>query len=403
MGEDWNLPELSETMTVTLAATDSYGKETTKDITLTMVDTSSPVFKINNIDVTTYTHSLYMSDTSTLQTLIDSIVVTDAYDGDLTASIVVPSFPSFDVPGSTDMIITCTDPQGNASSLVITVNVIDDIAPVINGATKVVKGLTATLTLSDITSELTATDNIDGILSVEVVSDGYTGNSGNIGSYVVQYKATDSSGNITYHEVRVWVVDNQAPAWVYNDFFVEVTPGETMTRTELVSLLQAAGMIGSDISYTVTFVTDEYTDHEDIEGAYQVTMNVVYEDGSEDNITVELTVPEDVDDDVIVVEPEEELTGFQKTVEWFKARWQNVKDGWTWVKNAGVWVYDNGLKPTWEFFFGSDDDIDTPDAYTTTEEMSSTTTTEHQVDATSDNITAEDLPGGTTESPFNYL
>lgn len=407
MGEEWSLPNLGESMTVTLEATDNYGKTTTKDITVTMIDTSDPVFEIDNIEVSTYTHNVYMSDTSTLQTLIDSIVVTDAYDGDLTASIVVPAFPSFSVPGSTDITITCTDPQDNTSSLVLTVNVVDDIEPVINGATKVVKGITAVLTVSDITAELTATDNIDGMLTVEVVSDGYTGNSANIGSYVIQYKATDTAGNIAYHEVRVWVIDNQAPAWVYNDFFVEVTPGEIMTRTELVSLLQAAGMIGDDISYTVTFVTDEYTGYEDIEGAYQVTMNIVYEDGSEDNITVELTVPEDVnDDDVIVVEPEEELTGLQKAIRWVKNAgidvWNFIKTCGNGIKDGSVWVYDHILKPAWEFVFGApDDDTDIP-VYTTTESEVTTTTTDQQLNVTT-TITAEDIPGGSTESPYNYL
>lgn len=394
---EWTLPGMGESMTVTLSATDNYGKEITKAITLTVVDSSQPVFKIDNIDVVTYTHNLYMSDTTTLQTLIDSIVISDEYDGDLTVAIIVPSFPSFAVPGTNNITLTCTDPQGNASSLIITVNVIDDIAPVVNGSTKVVKGLTSTLAISDITAELTATDNVDGIISVEVVADGYTGNNSIIGSYVVQYRATDSSGNVTLHEVRVWVVDNQAPAWILNDYFVNLVENTTMSRTELVALLQDAGMIGSDISYTVTFVSDEYVDHEDISGAYDVVMNITYEDGSEEVISVQLNVPEAAEiDDVIEVEAEVSTTGFIKA-------WNSVKtffgNAWNGIKSIGnaiwsgaKWSYNNLLKPVWEFFFEPDEDL-TPDEYTTTEDIVD------EVDNTSE-VTAEDLPDVTVTTPI---
>lgn len=388
---NYNTPALG-TFTLTLSATDSMGAETLKSVSVNVEDTTAGTFKIDNIPVTTYTHILNMSDTSTLQTLIDSIVVYDTWHGDITSNMVVPAFPSFAVPGSTDMTLTCDDGSGNIATLVLTVVVTDDIAPVINGATKIVKGLTGTLTLSNVTAELTATDNVDGIITVEVVSDGYTGNSSVLGSYIIQYKATDSSGNISYHDVRVWVVDNQVPVWVLNDFFVNITANQAMTRTELVSLLQASGMIGSDISYTVTFVTDEYSGNEAIEGAYSVVMNVVYEDGSEDSISVQLNVPDLTDDDTIVVEQEEDLTGFQKAIEWIKTawsnigqwfsnRWQNIKDGFNWVKN-NVWI------PVRDFFTKVDEDPDIP-VYTTTEVDTQTTTTE-----------VVTLPGGATTDPI---
>ncbi|MBI9009635.1 MAG: hypothetical protein JEZ05_06345 [Tenericutes bacterium] len=395
------IPTLGSSFTVTLTVTDSNYGTTTKDITVHMVDSTQPIFKVDNIETSTYTLNVFMSNTDALQTFIDSIVATDLYDGILTSSIVIPELPSFITPHTTTMTLTCEDPQGNSSTLVLNVNVIDDIAPVINGATKIVKGITATLTLSDITAALSSTDNIDGILNVEVVTDGYTGNSGNLGSYVVQYKATDSSGNIAYHDVRVWVVDNQAPVWILNDFFVNITANQAMARTELVSLLQASGMIGSDISYTVTFLTDEYSGNESIEGAYQVMMNVTYEDGSEDTISVQLNVPEVEDDsDVIVVTPDEPMTGLQKTIQWVKTAASN---GWNFIKSIGngiktgaVWTYDHLLKPAWDFIFTKDTTDDIP-VYTTdpVDNIANTGTT---------TLTPTQLPDvTTTESPFNQV
>jgi hypothetical protein len=339
--------------TFVLSATDSFGIETTKTITVNLVDTTPGVFKIDGIQASTYNHTVNMSDTTSLQALIDSITVTDAYDGNITTDMVIPTYPSFEVPGTSDLTLSVTDSSGNTSTLVITVTVADDIPPVVNGATKIVKGLTETLTLSDIFAELTVSDNVDSNLSLDLISDTYTGNSSNVGSYLVKYKATDTAGNITYHDVRVWVVDNQAPAWIINDYFVNLGINESMTRAELVSLLQSAGMIGSDISYTVTFLSDEYSGNEEIEGAYSVVMNITYENGSEEQIAVQMNVPEPVSDDVITVEPEENLTGFQKL-------WNGITDfgnkAWNIIK--AIWNFGTDvLGGVWDFFFERDANV----------------------------------------------
>ncbi len=391
---DWMSSPTIGSHSMYVVAYDHLGKESVLEVTVNVSDMSPALFKIDGIDTSSYNQSVYMSDTTSLQSLIDNITAIDGVDGDITSNMVVPDFPDFGIPGTTVLNITVTDSAGNEATLPITVTVIDDIAPIVNGATKVVKGITATLTISDITAELNATDNVDGIISVDLVSDGYSGNSSILGSYVVQYKATDSAGNVTYHDVRVWVVDNQAPAWVFNDYFVNLGVNQSMSRTELVSLLQSAGMIGSDISYTVTFVTDEYSGNEEIAGAYQVTMNVVYDDGSEESITVQLNVPENNNDDVIVVDPEPDRTPLgefiHNSIEWSKTAWSNIKNVGESLLNGIEWTYDHILKPVWEFVFVKNNG-DTIPEYTTTE-ISTTDTT----------ITTEST-SYTTSSPLQNL
>lgn len=374
----WNYasPTLG-TFNLVLRATDSNGKYTLKTVPVTVRDTTIPVFKINNIAVTSYAITVNMSNTSTLQALIDSIVITDAYYGTITASKVVPSLPSLTIPATTNMTITCTDASGNVGSLVLTVTVVDDVLPVINGPIKVVKGRTATMVTADITALLGAVDNVSGVLPVVVVTDGYSGNMQTIGSYLIQYKATDSAGNIRYHDVRIWVVDNVAPVWVFDDYFINMGVDESMTRTELIALLQASGMLANDLSYTVTFLTDEYTGNELIEGAYNVVMRITYANGSQSDISVQLSVPAAVDDDIIVVTPETPLTGFQKflsSVKDFGVKvWQGIVTGWNWVKGAAVWTYEHIIYPIYQFVFVKEDPVTTiPPLVTTT----ITTTTE---------------------------
>jgi len=394
---DYFNPSLG-TFTLVLRSTDSMGKSTLKNVIVNVQDTSIPVFKIDNIPTTDYNHTVYMSDKTTLQSLIDSIVVSDAYYGDLTAEMVIPTFPSFNVPGVHTLTLTVTDPSGNQGILTITVTVADDIPPVINGATKVVKGKTEILTLSDILAYLSAVDNVDGQLELELVSDGYSGNSAKIGSYLIKYKATDTSGNIKYHDVRVWVVDNSAPAWIVNDYFVNLGVNEVMSRAELVSLLQASGMIGSDISYTVTFLTDEYSGNETIEGAYNVVMNVTYSDGSEAVLQVQLNVPEfQEDSDVIIINPDPSMTGLQRflnnTVNFFKNIWEVIKSIGLWIWDVMVWVYEKVLIPVYEFIFVKDSSDPIPPITTQTISQTSSSTTQ----------TTTNLPATTTSSPIQQL
>lgn len=383
---------------ITLSATDAFGVETTRAITVNLVDTTDPQFKIDGINTSgTYSHTVYMSDTTSLQALIDTITVIDAYDGDLTSVMVIPTYPNFAIPGTSTMTLTATDSSGNSSALNIEVTIEDDIAPVINGAVKIVKGISETLTLSDILAELNVSDNVDSSLTLDLVIDNYTGNSTNIGSYLVRYSATDTAGNTTIHDVRVWVIDNESPVFIINDYFFNISSTDSMTRDALVTLLQQSGMIGSDISYTVSFLTDEYTGNESTPGVYDVQMHITFDDGSEDNISLQINVEEDDETDVIDVDVDENLSKFEKAVQWVKnawsdtkgwfgRRWQNIKDGYNWVADI----------------FRTPENEDVPTAETTTQ---STITTASELPLTSgEQPTTTELPyTPTTDLPLQEL
>jgi hypothetical protein len=377
-----------------IVAVDSLGRETLKDVMLYVRDTTAPSIKINNITTSTYTINVPMSNTAVLQALINQITAHDSYQGTI-ANIVVPAFPSFSAPGTTVMTIRATDASGNQGTLQLTVVVQDDIQPVINGATKVVKGKTAVLTLSEILAQLSAVDNVSGTLPVVLVTDGYTGNAQKVGSYLVQVKATDAAGNIKYHDIRVWVVDNVAPVWVVNDYFINLGLNEPMTRTQLIALLQASGMLPSNLSYTVTFLTDEYTGNQETPGTYSVVMRVTFDNGNESNLSVVLNVPQPNDDDPIVVTPDTPVSGF---IGFITGAWNWIKGAWNWVKGAavtvweaGVWVYENILAPVFNWIFVPDTPV-TPDPIVTTTTTSVTTS-----------ITTSLLPNTTNSNPIQNM
>jgi hypothetical protein len=299
----WNQtlnPQTLGTFTLVLKATDQFGKVGTKTVSVTVRDTTIPVFKISGTSYTSYAVSIYQSNTSALTTLINSIVIEDAYYGNITSSKVVGTYPSFATPGAKSMTVTVTDASNNSATLTFNITVIDDIAPIINGAVKIVKGITGTLTLEQIKAQLTANDNVDGPLALVLVSDAFTGHSTQVGSYEVVYKATDTAGNVTNRTITVWVVDNVAPVWIVNGYFIPLSINQTVTREELIDFLEAAGMINHGLSYTISFVTDEYTGSESDVGLHNITMLITYSDGSQDTVTVSLEVP---DSTIVIDDP----------------------------------------------------------------------------------------------------
>ena len=128
---------------------------------------------------------------------------TDNVDGDLTSSIVVGGdVVDTNTAGSYVITYNVSDSAGNAATQVtrtVTVNP-DTTAPVItlNGASVI------DLTEGDSYTELgaTATDNIDGDISANIVIGGDTVDTNAVATYVVTYNVSDAAGNAANEVTR---------------------------------------------------------------------------------------------------------------------------------------------------------------------------------------------------------
>lgn len=88
----------------------------------------------------------------------------------------------------------------------------DIIAPIINGGVGVIPtNVNDPITVATILSGLTSSDETDGVLTVVVQSDLYTGNENVLGEYDVVFRATDLSGNYTEVTTTIAVVDTDEP------------------------------------------------------------------------------------------------------------------------------------------------------------------------------------------------
>ena len=178
-----------------------------------------------------------------------------------------------DVLGLYTITYTATDSSGNTATASKMVQVIDTTAPVlvVTGASTVSTELGETY----IDAGATATD-LSG--TINVITTG-TVDDDEVGTYVLTYIATDSSGNESTATRTVNVVDTTAPALtVTGDATVSVELGDTYTD---------AGATATDVSGAITVVTTGSVDTDTV-GTYTLTYTAT--DPSDNSSTATRTV-----------------------------------------------------------------------------------------------------------------
>nr|WP_321234048.1 immunoglobulin-like domain-containing protein [uncultured Psychroserpens sp.] len=194
------------TYVVTYNVSDAAGNAAT-EVTRTVnviPDTTAPVITLNGASIVDISvGSVYTELGAT---------ATDNIDGDISASIVIGGdIVNTSVGGTYIVTYNVSDTAGNAATEVTrTVNVIPDTTiPVItlNGAA------TINLNIGDIYTELgaTATDNIDGDISANIVIGGNTVNTSALGAYLVTYNVNDAAGNSALEVTRTVIVSDTTP------------------------------------------------------------------------------------------------------------------------------------------------------------------------------------------------
>jgi len=187
----------------TVCETFTYGEveDYTVNIVSAVADTTAPVITLNGAA----TINLNVGGTYTEQ----GATATDNVDGDISANIVIGGDTvNTNVAGTYVVTYDVSDAAGNAATqvtrTVIVTAVADTTAPVItlNGAA------TINLNVGDTYTEqgATATDNVDGDISANIVIGGDVVNTNNAGTYAVTYNVSDAAGNAATQVTRTVIV-----------------------------------------------------------------------------------------------------------------------------------------------------------------------------------------------------
>ena len=213
---------------------------------------------------------------------------TDNVDGDLTANIVIDaSGVDTNTVGSYEVDYSVTDSSGNVGTATRTVNVVDNVAPVISllgdNPQEIVVG-SAYVELG-----ATATDNVDGDISANIVIDASGVDNNTVGSYEVDYSVTDSSGNTGMVTRTVNVVDTVAPVISLQGS----NPQEIVVGSVYVELgATATDNVDGDISASI--VIDASGVDTNTVGSYEVDYSVTDSSGNVDTETRTVNVVDNI-------------------------------------------------------------------------------------------------------------
>lgn len=242
-----------------LTVTDRAGRAQNDEATVTW-DTTSPVVTLNGeAEVTIEVGSAY-SDAGA--------VATDNLDVEISSRLAVSGLVDADLLGDYTITYDVTDHAGNvALPAVRTVHVVDTQRPLIelNGTSPVSVEVGSSYT----DAGATVTDNYDVEIASRLVVENPV-NIEQVGTYVITYNATDSSGNAAFQVERtVYVVDTQSPLIeLRGSAFVEVQKyadyqeqgalasdnydGDVSGALQVVSLVDTSVVGTYSVTYTVT-------------------------------------------------------------------------------------------------------------------------------------------------------
>ncbi|MDC8003313.1 HYR domain-containing protein [Aureisphaera galaxeae] len=199
---------------VTLTVTDDSGNVSTCTSIVTVEDSIAPTVVCQNIDV--------ILDVAGMATIVAADVDGGSDDicGIADLSIDIDTFDCSNI-GPNDVTLTVTDNNGNVSTCIAVVTVIDDEAPVISCPTDVVTDTDAGLCSAIVVfSDALASDNCN--VTVAQTAGLPSGSAFPVGVSTVEFTATDDSGNATVCSFTITVEDNEAPIAVCQDITIQL-------------------------------------------------------------------------------------------------------------------------------------------------------------------------------------
>ncbi len=243
--------------TVKYKATDNSGNESDLFVvTINVVDTIKPVITGTSSYTRVYNNKLELS------TIKAALTATDGYDGNITANITLKSdnyTANYNKKGSYQVVYTVKDSSNNSIDYTVTINVIDNIKPIISGQAIYNTGSQVQLSEATIRAALTAVDDYDGALDLQLVSNGYSSHFEEIRSHRIVYKATDSSGNVTEYAVTINVFDDVPPVIYTNDAFINIDGTLNYTLQQIINHLINVGDLQASVNFDNYYVsTSDY-------------------------------------------------------------------------------------------------------------------------------------------------
>jgi TolA-binding protein len=273
---------LSPPTTVTFIATDSSGNSSQASASVTVTDQTAPVIQL--IGSGSVSINVGGTFTDPGATAIDNV------DGNVSGILGTGAINTA-IAGTYTLTYNVSDTAGNAATPVTrSISVLDVTPPVISAPANITvaatssSGVAATdAAIVQFLSDATATDDVDGVISVS--------NNGPtvfpLGTNIVTFSATDAAGNTGQAQAMVTVADQAVPViqltgnspMSIDDGAVFIDPGATASDNvdgDISNLIQVTGVVNNTTpgTYTLNYNVSDIAGN----AATQVTRSVIVRD-----------------------------------------------------------------------------------------------------------------------------
>jgi hypothetical protein len=273
------------TYIIKYSVSDTAGNTSYVNVNVKVVDVIKPTITGTN------SYEIVYNQVLDIETIKNNLTVSDNYETGLLPVLVSDTYSvNKDVVGSWKITYEATDSSNNKSDLfTVTVNVIDNIKPVISGQDSYSTGTKVKLLESEIRAAITATDDYDGSLELELIYDDYTENHHLLGNYIIMYRATDSSNNFMNFQVNIHVTDDTPPEIFTNRYFINIDGALNYTLDEIIQHLVDTGQISAE---TLTNYDISSSNYYQAPGEYEVILTKKASAPSElaENIVIKIKV-----------------------------------------------------------------------------------------------------------------
>lgn len=258
----------------------------------TIIDTSAPYFQSSGTVIS------YVDSPITVTEIQNALTAYDEVDGDVSGNITLSDdqYTEFkSVLGSYIIIFEVSDLSGNTTQLQVDVEVVDVLKPVFSNLGPIEAVYPNILSVEDVQSLLSASDNYDGDISDQIVlvSDNYTDYADVVGSYDMVFSVSDSSGNIQTYTQTINVVDEEGPI-IGGITSVVLGYDSMITPIEVASNLTYHDNYDTDESLELILESDNYTSHANLLGTYNMVFSVTDSSGNKTLQTIEIEVVDEL-------------------------------------------------------------------------------------------------------------
>ena len=316
--ENGDKASLGSKYIIFLNAYNVNNEKSTITFNIKIVDTLPPTIKkIDTVDEITCSYKTNFDDPTFINKYFSII---DNYSSDIQMNILDEN--NNKITSTVSKIkakIVAYDHFKNKSEFPFSLNLIDDISPIISKEYFFLSlNENFTLDSEEILNLFSAYDEIDKDTRIKLFSDTYSNNKEKEGLYIFTVITSDKSSNISKDSIEIEVKRN-GPVFYANENYLKILDSKNLNDTDLINLLIKNGQIPDEEYLSIS--NNLNTNLQDLEvGKYDINFTLVDKNGQiiEAKMIVEIINSE--------IGENKELSFFEKVSRWFDNLFKTIGD-----------------------------------------------------------------------------